>query len=86
MLRITDVVKNLIIINLIVYFGATLLPGIDHQMLYLFPPGSESTCPYKFQPYQIISHMFMHGGVTHLLSNMLGLFFFGPPLEARLGG
>lgn len=79
MLRVTDVVKHLLIINVIVYFGAQLLlPNVD--MLALYFPTSDA-----FQPYQVVSHMFMHGGTTHLLFNMLMLFFLGPFVEQALG-
>ena len=37
------------------------------------------------QPWTIITYQFAHGGVAHLLFNMLGLFFFGSRLEAHLG-
>jgi len=78
--RITDVVKHLIIINVIIYFGSTILLPNSYQTLYLFPFGTD-----YFEPYQLISHMFMHGGISHLLFNMLGIFFFGPPLESLWG-
>jgi hypothetical protein len=29
--------------------------------------------------------MFLHGSMTHILFNMLGLFFFGPRVEQRMG-
>ena len=38
-----------------------------------------------FQPWQLITHMFMHGGIFHLLFNMLGLWMFGSIIE-RLWG
>ncbi|MEK9505666.1 rhomboid family intramembrane serine protease [Gaopeijia maritima] len=38
------------------------------------------------RPWTGISYMFLHGGWSHLLFNMIGLFFFGPRLERRLGG
>lgn len=38
------------------------------------------------RPWTGISYMFLHGGWSHLLFNMIGLFFFGPRLEQRLGG
>ncbi|MEQ9570277.1 MAG: rhomboid family intramembrane serine protease [Longimicrobiales bacterium] len=38
------------------------------------------------RPWTGVSYMFLHGGWSHLLFNMIGLFFFGPRLEQRLGG
>ena len=38
------------------------------------------------RPWTPVTYMFLHGGLMHLLFNMLGLFFFGPRLEERLGG
>ena len=35
--------------------------------------------------WQIVSYMFVHGGLTHILFNMLGLFFFGTQVEQRMG-
>jgi len=89
MMRLTDVVKNLLILNVVVYLVAMLVIGIpNYKMLgFYYPDGSGN-----FQPFQIISHMFMHspnhGGTLlsfHLLFNMIGLYFFGPPLEALWG-
>lgn len=37
------------------------------------------------QPWTIVTYQFAHGGLGHLLFNMLGLLFFGPRLEDRLG-
>ncbi len=38
------------------------------------------------RPWTAITYMFVHAGVAHIFFNMLGLYFFGPPLELRLGG
>lgn len=38
-----------------------------------------------FQPYQVITHMFLHGSFNHLFMNMFGLFMFGKALEMVLG-
>lgn len=37
------------------------------------------------RPWTIITYMFLHAGMMHLVFNMLGLFFFGPRVEERLG-
>jgi membrane associated rhomboid family serine protease len=90
MLRITEVVKNLIIINVIVYFAVRYLlpiPGIE-RFFVLVTPGFQfldQGILYTFEPVQIITHMFMHGSEKHLLFNMLGLYFLGPWVESALG-
>ena len=38
------------------------------------------------RPWTAITYMFMHAGFTHILFNMLGLYFFGPQVETELGG
>lgn len=88
--NLTGVVKNLLAINILLYIGSFLMgepqelvPGeVDWGRLQLaiFFPTSE-----YFQPYQIVTHMFMHGGFTHLLFNMFAIFMFGPPVEATWG-
>jgi len=82
--RITDVVKNLLIINILVFVSVyiSLSTGLlqSPAQLALFYP----TDP-NFRPYQIVTHMFMHGDIGHLMFNMLTLFFLGPPVEQFLG-
>lgn len=81
--KLTPVVKYLLIIN-----GSMLLltyilkyVGIDLvQILGLFYFKSE-----YFNPFQIITHMFMHGGLVHLLFNMYALYLFGNILERVWG-
>ena len=67
------VVKNLIIINVLFYL-ATLALG-EYQMLHYLAgtyPGSPN-----FYPWQVITHMFMHGGLGHIFFNMFALYMFG---------
>ncbi|MBK9720075.1 MAG: rhomboid family intramembrane serine protease [Saprospiraceae bacterium] len=80
MYQITEAVKHIIIINVILFLGAMTLMGDYKYYLYLFYPES----PY-FKPWQIITHMFMHGNINHILFNMLSLFFIGPMMESDLG-
>ncbi len=81
-LGITDAVKHLIIINVVMFIG-TLSIG-NGQLFYewfaLYFPKND-----MFQPWQIVTHMFMHGDQTHLLFNMLMLFFIGVNVEMLLG-
>src|SRR3989338_3851416 len=37
------------------------------------------------RPYVVVTSIFMHGGIEHLLSNLLVLIFFGLAVEAELG-
>lgn len=77
------VVKNLLIINGL-FFLASVFVSPNGQplaaMLGLFYIDS----PF-FEPYQIITHMFMHGGFTHIFFNMFALWMFGSQLEQIWG-
>ncbi|MCK5171654.1 MAG: rhomboid family intramembrane serine protease, partial [Bacteroidales bacterium] len=74
------VVKNLIIINIIMLLATWVLGnafGIQlSQVLGLHYFKSD-----LFQPYQFVTHMFMHGGLMHLFFNMFALYMFGRVLE-----
>jgi membrane associated rhomboid family serine protease len=74
------VVKNIILLNvlmLIIDYAAKSVFGIDLTMvLGLYFPLSEN-----FKPLQIVTHMFMHGGIWHLFFNMYALYIFGQVLE-----
>ncbi len=78
--RITEVVKTLLIINVIMFFGTNMLSNEMKYSLMLYFPTSQF-----FQPFQLVTHMFMHGSRSHLFFNMFALFMFGPPLEALWG-
>ena len=77
--RITDVVKNLLFINVIVFFARMTLPQFVPE-LSMFSPLSAN-----FQPYQLVTHFFMHANPQHLIFNMLTLFFLGPMVEQTIG-
>lgn len=78
------VVKNLLIINGLVFFGMISIRttfGIDiTDWLGLYFPASE-----KFLPVQLVTHMFMHGNFGHIFSNMLMLWFLGSAMENYWG-
>ncbi len=81
----TPVVLNLIIINVLVYFAQMAFGGnaplnTVNDLFALHHYKSE-----VFRPYQVVTHMFMHGGFFHLLFNMLGLWMFGSVVERVWG-
>lgn len=90
--RTSPVVLNLIIINVLVYFaqtvfakGGVIVGGTEesNSVFELF-----ALHHYKsvfFRPYQLVTHMFMHGGFFHLLFNMFALWMFGSIIERIWG-
>jgi len=80
MKNLTEVVKTLLIINVIMFFGTNMLSTEMKYSLMLYFPASQF-----FQPFQLVTHMFMHGSMGHLFFNMFALYMFGPPLEALWG-
>ena len=77
------VVKNLLIINGLFFLATIALTsqGVDlARILGLYYFASP-----EFSPYQVITHMFMHGGFMHLFFNMYALFMFGKALESAWG-
>jgi len=82
---ITDGVKHLLIINVIVYACMMLLGNngeLFMQWFALYFPKNE-----LFQPWQVLTHMFMHSNVTfaHILFNMFALWMFGTAVEQIFG-
>jgi len=79
------IVLNLIIINALVYFAQTAFGGMGDAnkvndlfaLHHIYSP--------LFKPYQLITHIFMHGGFFHLLLNMFGLWMFGSMMERMWG-
>ncbi|MEQ8909362.1 MAG: rhomboid family intramembrane serine protease [Vicingaceae bacterium] len=81
--NIPEVVKNLLIINLLMLlatfvgfksgFDLTELLGLHHWKSDLF------------KPHQLITYMFLHGGISHLFFNMFALWMFGRILEQVWG-
>ena len=83
--NIPPVVKNLLIINVLVFITAWILMsrGINlGSILGMYYPASE-----KFMLHQTITYMFMHSmdGITHIFFNMFALWMFGRILESVWG-
>ncbi|MBC7933829.1 MAG: rhomboid family intramembrane serine protease [Rhizobacter sp.] len=81
--KTTPVVLNLIIINALVFMAQSFFDGPEEKitrLMALWPIASGN-----FEPYQIVSHMFTHGGIGHILFNMFALWSFGSMLERVWG-
>lgn len=71
-------VRRLLLANIVMFLVAN--PGSPiYGMLWLYPPA------VLVRPWTVVTYMFLHAGFGHLIFNMIGLFFFGPRLEGRLG-
>lgn len=78
-MKMTEMVKHLLIINIIFFIGSYLVPQTQELFaLYYF----ESP---KFRFWQPLTHMFMHAGIMHIFFNMFALVSFGSALEMNWG-
>jgi membrane associated rhomboid family serine protease len=75
----TPWVTRLLIANVVMYVLTLVGPGLVSALMFV-------PAYVLMRPWTLITYMFLHGGIWHLFFNMLGLFFFGPRLEAELGG
>ncbi|MEQ9304818.1 MAG: rhomboid family intramembrane serine protease [Marinoscillum sp.] len=80
MMRITPMVKNILIINVGIFIIQAFLKLPFEQLGGLRVVFSE-----EFAPYQFLTYMWIHGGFGHLLGNMFAVFIFGPMLEQVWG-
>lgn len=67
-------------INIFVYFITMVAPKIGTYLA--LNPGTFLYYQFYWTP---LTYLFTHGGMSHIVFNMLGLFFFGPQLEYRMG-
>lgn len=74
------VTKNLIIINVILFIATLVNEELMIKSFALFYP----TSPY-FRWWQVLTHMFMHGGFWHVFFNMYTLLIFGSVVERIIG-
>ena len=92
MFRVTPVVRNLIIANVVVFVLQMVVPiSLDSCLEFQYNPGLTGLISLwkidscAFRPYQFFTYMFAHGGIWHIAFNMLALASFGPILESYWG-
>lgn len=79
MYQLSETVKVLIIINVIMFVGAYSMPVLDELFALYYYENP------LFKVWQYVTHMFMHANIPHLLFNMFALWMFGTPLEKQWG-
>ncbi len=78
--RLTEAIKHLLIINILFFLATSLYGDQMYQWFSLWFPKNEN-----FGMWQVVTHMFMHGGIMHIAFNMYALWAFGSPLESMWG-
>jgi membrane associated rhomboid family serine protease len=78
------VVKNLLIANA-VFFIATYVVRSTYNVDLNYLLGLHYFQSADFKPYQLITYMFMHGSIMHILLNMFALWMFGNAIENLWG-
>jgi membrane associated rhomboid family serine protease len=75
LLDMTPVVKNLLLLNILVFVACLLYPNLTDIFAMHYPSNPD------FKPWQLVTHMFTHGGFMHIFFNMYALYNFGAILE-----
>ena len=79
MANVPTAVKNIIIINALVMVMTYLNDPLMSRLFALHP------WEFLHKPWQLVTYMFMHGGIAHLFFNMYTLYIFGSVLERVWG-
>src|SRR5512132_304369 len=72
-------VSRLLTANVIVFVLTMGNPSLKRTLAFV-------PALFMAQPWTAFTYMFVHAGIGHIAFNMLGLYFFGPRVEQRLGG
>lgn len=80
----TPVVRQLLIANAVLFL-LPLVPGIDRPLLNTWLGLIPADVFAHGHVWQLVTYMFLHGGLFHILFNMLLLWMFGTSIEARWG-
>lgn len=78
--QIPPVTKHIVAINVLLFIATLVNQNFMVGNFAMFYPAS----PF-FKPWQIVTHMFMHGGFWHIFFNMYTLLMFGMVVERSIG-
>lgn len=73
--------KTIFYLNVIIFLFTMIFPSFIYRNLAMYD-FNDST---MFEPWQLITHQFLHGGVIHIVFNMLVLISFAPLVENVYG-
>jgi membrane associated rhomboid family serine protease len=79
------IIKNLIIINALMFFAQNTFAGPTSSFSVEDFFALHAWQSSLFKPWQMITHIFMHGDFGHILGNMFALWMFGSVLENLWG-
>ena len=74
----TPWVRNLVLANIVMYLVTMTFQGVANNLVFV------PTLALA-RPWTLVTYMFLHANLMHILFNMLGLYFFGSRVESRLG-
>ena len=77
--NLSPATRSLLLLNVGVFIFQVVLPGALEPWFALWPLGT------RFEPWQLLTYGFLHGGIGHIIFNMLGLITFGNELERVWG-
>jgi len=86
--QMTPVVRQLIIVNALVFVAQQLVADGLLTHFALWPLGQHfvrGLGPVSFEPWQLLTSAFMHGGFPHIALNMFALWSFGTMVERAVG-
>jgi membrane associated rhomboid family serine protease len=79
---LTPWVKRLIAANVLVFVASQFFVPQLNDFLAFYPHWAY----IRLMPWTFVTYMFAHGGWSHLIFNMISFGFFGPRVEAQMGG
>lgn len=81
--QLPPITKNLLIINVLVYLAQLVFERYGVDLTNLF--GLHFILASDFKIWQLVTYMFLHGGIFHLFFNMFSLWMFGRIIEQVFG-
>lgn len=84
--NLTPAVRWLLLANIGIFLLQWVFPEPLMLRFALWPlHGGERYGLPPFQPWQLVSYAYLHGGIEHIFFNMFAVYMFGPELERLLG-